>query len=469
VSRRIAIIGGGLAGIAAAVRLAEAGDRPIVVETRKRLGGRATSLVDPRSGATIDNCQHVLLGCCTNLIDLYQRLDMIDAIDWHDELHWAAGGVEGAVDTLRRDWLPAPLHLARSMRGMRLLSRDSKRAIARAILRMIRLGPGGRMKWEPRTFNDFLNDCDQPLEAVRRFWEPIVVSACNLALDRVSAAYAIQVFQDGFLANRRGYLMGVPKVPLGRLYDPVATIIDQAGGEVRLGCSVRALAFDGRRITGVVTDDDMIEASAFVAAVPPDRLNRLCSESLKRADRRLQRLDEFRFSPIVGVHAWFDREIMRLPHLVLIERGVQWLFNKGVAREDDDVVQHLHAVISAADQWLDLDEAVIVQQVVQDIHHALPQSVGLQPMEARAIKEKRATIALTPGIDDLRPSAGPAFRGGVENLLLAGDWCDTGWPATMESAVRSGYAAAAALTDGACLVADLPAGPLARLAGLRSV
>ncbi len=467
--RRVVIIGGGLAGVAAAVQIAAAGQTPILIETRKRLGGRATSLTDPRSGATIDNCQHVLLGCCTNLIDLYTRLGVADAIRWHDTLYWTAGGPAVEIDTMQAGWLPAPLHLAGSFRRMKLLSRDARRAISRAMWRMIRMGASGRLQWRNRTFGEFLNDCDQPLEAVRRFWEPIIVSACNLAIDRVSAAYALQVFQDGFLSNRQSYTMGVPSVPLGRLYDPAQALIEAAGGEVRLGCSAKAIAFDGRRVTGVVTDEGMVEAASVVAAVPFDRLEKLCSDTLKRGDRRLQSLGQFQTSSILGVHLWFDQHIMDVPHLIVVERDVQWLFNKGTAREGDDAVQHVHAVISASDAWMDLNEPEIVGRVVQDVHHVLPRSKGLHPLDSRAIKEKRATFAASPGVDAIRPGASPMHAGGpgVENLLLAGDWCDTGWPATMEGAVRSGYAAAAAATGQGDLVADMPAGLLARFMGLR--
>ncbi len=442
--RRVAIIGGGLAGLAASLRIANAGDEPIVIESRKRLGGRATSLTDPRTGAEIDNCQHVLLGCCTNLIDLYDRLGVINEIEWHRSLFWTLGGKDAAVDIIKAGWLPAPLHLAGSFRKMSILSRDSKRAIQRAMFRMIRMGSHGRFAWRNRTFSDFLNDCDQPEQAVRRFWEPIIVSACNLGVNRVSAAYALQVFQDGFLGHRWSYTMGLPRVPLARLYDPFARIIESVGGRIHLGVSAKSISFDGRRVTGVVTDEGMTEASAVVCAVPFDRLDRLCSDALRNADRRLQSLESIQTSPILGVHLWFDQHIMDLPHMVLIEREVQWLFNKGTATDESNRVQHLHAVISAADSWMALDEEEIVRRVMSDVHHVLPKSIGLHPIDARAIKERRATFAVTPGIDEHRPFAAAEYATGkgVENLFLAGDWCDTGWPATMEGAVRSGYLAA---------------------------
>lgn len=468
--RRIAIIGGGLAGIAAAVRLAEHGDfQPILIETRKRLGGRATSLVDPRTGRIIDNCQHVLLGCCTNLIDLYQRLGVLDQIEWHKTLHWTRGGKAGDIDEMKAGWLPAPLHLSSSFRRMRLFTKQDKRHIARAMWRMIRMGGRGRLQWMNRTFGEFLRECQQPPELVRAFWNTIIVSACNLDTERVCASHALQVFQEGFLANRWSYVMGLSKAPLAELYAPAIDYIIEAGGDIQLGVSAKGIAFDGKRVTGVVTEDGFIESSAVVSAAPFDRLEKLVSETMRRADRRLQCLSRFEVSPILGVHLYFDQPIMpsKIPHLALVDapNGVQWLFNKG----ESEGWQHIHAVISAADDWMELDENEIVRRVVADVHHVLPRSIGLEPVEVRSIKEKRATFAAVAGIDSIRPSVAPSYVGGgaIENLYIAGDWTDTGWPATMEGAVRSGYMAAAAVTGAGGLVEDVPTGWLSRLLGLR--
>ncbi len=464
--RRVVIVGGGLAGLAAAVRLCEADCTPIVLETRKKLGGRATSFIDPRTNAVLDNCQHVLMGCCTNLIDFYDRIGVLDRIHWHDTLHWT-DGVHG-IDALRRGLLPAPLHFAGAFRRMKIFTKRQKRAISRGMWRMVRIGARGRFEWSNRTFAQFLESCDQPDDVVRRFWQPIVVSACNMDAHRVGAAYALHVFQQGFLANKWSYTMGLPSVPLWELYDPAQQFIESHGGEVRLGCAARSISYDGTRVTGVVTADEFVDAGAVVSAVPPDRLDKLVSDSLRRADSRLQRLNEIAYSPILGVHLFFEQPVLNLPHLVLAGFDTQWLFNKG---SDDRGLHHLHAVISAADAWMDLAEDEIVSRVMQDIHRALPDTVGVRPVEARTVKEKRATFAANPGFESLRPSAAAGTvglgGGGVENLLLAGDWCDTGWPATMESAVRSGYAAAQAITGKGGVVEDAPPGLLAYLLGLR--
>jgi squalene-associated FAD-dependent desaturase len=468
----VVIVGGGLAGIAAAIRLADAECEPILIESKKRLGGRATSLVDPRSGLIIDNCQHVLMGCCTNLIDLYDRLDVLDRIQWHDRLFWTRNGID--VDVMTGGWLPAPLHMARSFNRMRLFSRADKRRVARAMWRIIRMGTRGRFAWHERTFLEFLACCHQPQALVRSFWNTIVVSACNLPVDRVGASLALQVFQDGFLASKWSVTMGLPAVPLGELYDAAIDAIERAGGRVLLGVSAKAISFDGSRVTGVVTDEGFVEGAAVVSAAPFDRLDKLVSDTVKLADRRLQQLDRFEVSPILGVHLWFDQVIMppELPHLVCVDPpvGVQWLFNKSF---NEHGRQHIHAVISAADEWMALDEKEIVRRVMVDVHHCLPRSKGLRPVEARSIKEKRATFAAVPGVDAWRPSVAPGAvgsgfgGGGIENLFLAGDWTDTGWPATMEGAVRSGYSAAQAITGKGGVVEDVPPGWLARWLGLR--
>lgn len=455
------IVGGGVAGIAAAVRVAKAGEQPILIETRRKLGGRATSFVDPRSGRTLDNCQHVLMGCCTNLIDLYERLGVLDRIEWHKATYWANPPREPDVFTPGR--LPAPAHFTGAFLGMRILGREDKRGVARAMWRLIRMGLRGRLRWQGRAFVEFLRETRQTSAAIERFWDPVVVSACNVASDRCDATYAMQVFQEGFLASAWSPTMGVSTVPLIDLYDAAEAIVAKAGGEVRLGESAMAINFDGDRVTGVTTDEGFVEGAAVIAAVPADRLDKLCSDTLKQADVRLRRLDAIKPSPILGVHLFFDAQVMDTPHLVLPGRATQWLFDKG---RDESGLWHVHAVISGADAWMELDEREIARRVALDVQWALPRAKGLEPREVRSVKEKRATFAVEPGVDEFRPTAMADARGGVRNLFLAGDWTRTGWPATMEGAARSGYAAAAACVGGPGLVPDVPVAPLARWLGL---
>ena len=278
----------------------------------------------------------------------------------------------------------------------------------------------------------------------------------------------MQVFQESFLAGGWQATMGLATCDLRALYDPAITAVEAAGGVVRLGNSVRGIAFDGIRANGVVTDEGLISAAAIVSTVPPDRLAKLVSSPMKAADPRLVDLHRFEHSPILGVHLFFESPVLvddvrTYPHLVLPGIATHWFFNKG---RDESGLHHIHAVISAAKDWMDLDESAIAARVLEDLHWAMPGSRGLKPVEVRSVKEKRATFRACPGIDSIRPSARPGGFG-VPNLFLAGDWCDTGWPATMEGAARSGYEAAAAVTGVGGVIGDVPIGSLARWMGLR--
>jgi zeta-carotene desaturase len=281
----------------------------------------------------------------------------------------------------------------------------------------------------------------------------------------------MQVFQEGFLAGGWHATMGLATCPLRDLYDPAVEIIEQAGGEVRLGTSVQGIAFDGIRTNGVVTDEGLVHGSAIISTVPPDRLAKMISRPMLAADPRLRGLEDFGTSPILGVHLVFEQPVLvdgdrRYPHLVLPGRDTHWFFDKGEVEIGGVRGHHVHAVVSAADAWMPLDEAEIGRRVVADLHWALPASRGIQPIAVRSVKEKRATFRAEPGIDDRRPSARPGGHG-IPNLALAGDWTDTGWPATMEGATRSGYRAAAVVMGDGGVVADVPPGRLVARLGLR--
>ena len=431
------VLGGGLAGIAAALDLAESDYRVTLVEARKRLGGRASSSVLP-SGRLLDNCQHVVMGCCTALIDLYRRLDVLHLIDWHDEVRFIDR--HGAHDVLRPSFLPAPLHLAASALTFRSISATAKLAIARAMAALIKIPPASRQAFASITFADWLRQHRQPADAITRFWTPVIVSALNGPPEDVAASYAIQVFQEGFLANRAAQRIGIPRVPLLDLYEPARRLIARHGGEVMTGVGVEQLLFEDGRIVGAeLLNGNRLSADAYVSALPHARLAEVAPEALLQADPRIARASHLRPSPILGVHLWYDRRVTDLPHFVLFDSPLQWVFNKGV---DAAGRHHLHAVVSAADEWMSVPPERIVTRAEEELSTHLPAARSAIVVEARAMKERRATFRPAPGSDAFRPAA----AGPVPNLFLAGDWCRTGWPATMEGAVRSGRLAAAAIT-----------------------
>ncbi|MEX0778007.1 MAG: hydroxysqualene dehydroxylase HpnE [Phycisphaeraceae bacterium] len=476
----VIVVGGGLAGIAAAVRLAESGVAVTLVETRRRLGGRATSFIDPTTGHILDNCQHVLLGCCTSLLDLYRRLGVADKIQWHRRLYFASAAQVSDtphIDTLEATDLPAPLHLTHSLLGFAGLTLAEKAAIARAMLAMMRLSHADRAALNRVSFLDWLHDHGQPQGAIDRFWSVIVVSAINELPVNMGADYAIQVFLEGMLNHEDAYLMGLSGVPLVQLYDAAEAVIRRSGGTLMLSTSAHLFAYDAtqRRITALKIDGDRnLHADAFVSALPFDRLAKLCLPAMRGDDTRLQSLDRIGVSPIIGIHLFYStpqgRQVMELPHLILTDSPLQWVFNKGYDAEEGG--QHLHGVISAAHDMVDLPAQTILDMAVTEVAKVLPATRAATLVHGRVVKEKRATFSARPDFEALRPAVAPASSSpdtpGISNLYLAGDWVRTGWPATMEGAARSGYLAAAALLQALgrqapLLPPDLPPGPLYRL------
>ncbi|MBL0926051.1 MAG: FAD-dependent oxidoreductase [Phycisphaerales bacterium] len=444
----VLVVGGGIAGIAAALRLAEAGVPVTLLETRKKLGGRATSFKDVRSGQVIDNCQHVALGCCTNYLDLCRRLTVAHKIEWQREIYWFECG--GRVSVMRAGGLPAPGHFSGAFLSASFLTVGEKLAVARGMLAIL---TADRDAERGRTFAEWLAAHGQPASAVEKFWTPVVVSACNLEPTRVSASPALHVFQEGFLAHRDAALMGVSRVPLVELYDPAEAAIVAAGGSIRLGVGVERL--DAREV--LTTDGERLRASAVICAVPVERASRLASEEARRSDARFAAMERITHSPILGVHLLFDRPVMRTPNAVLVSRPTQWLFRK------DAEGRAVHAVISAADQWVPLDEAEITRRVRDDIVACMPWAADAAVLGSRPVKEKFATFAATPEVEAIRPSTV-----GASGIVLAGDYTRTGWPATMEGAARSGYAAAAAVLgkpESELLLPPLPPSPLVRILG----
>jgi len=453
-------MGGGLAGLAAALHAGGAGWRVTLLESRRRLGGRASSFDDADSGRALDNCQHVLMGCCTHLLHLYEVLGVQEAITWHDRTWWLRP--DGDRDVLAASRLPAPLHYARSFSHMRGLSKGARRDIRRAMWRVLRLRPVPR--GSDATFGELLDAWNQRPEARTGFWDPIIVSALNVPADVVAAHHGVQVIRDGFLASAAAARMGVPSVPLRALYEPAEARLEALGGAVRLGTPATGIAIERRRAIGVQTREAFIRADAVVSALPWEKLDQLIDGEFRSHDTRLQGLHDLGHSPILGVHLVFDRPVLDVPHIVLPRHDVQWLFNRGRL---DDGGQHLHAVISAADAWMDLSQDEIRDRVLADVRAACPEAGDAALMQCRAVKERRATFLATTAAERRRPAAAPSAigtdGGDIEGLYLAGDWCATGWPATMEGAVRSGHAAAEALTGQGLDIAEAPAGWLFKL------
>jgi zeta-carotene desaturase len=295
---------------------------------------------------------------------------------------------------------------------------------------------------------EWLRRRKQTPAAISRFWRVVLVSALSEELERIDARYGIDVFWKAVLSNKTGYRMGVPAVALGELYDGCRAAIEQRGGEVNFRSPLRRLRIENDKLAAVLFDDDREEsADAYVLALPHRVLADLLPESIKQNDAALSHLDKIVDAPITGVHLWFDRTVMTEPFLTLLDTTTQWIFNKSALYAGANSVsaaskgQYLQLVISASYDLLQKPRQEIIDLCLEEVRHALPAAREAKLVKATVIKEPAATFSPQPGVDRWRPIQETSIGG----LFLAGDWTATGWPATMEGAVRSGYLAAEAV------------------------
>jgi len=446
----VAVVGGGLAGLAAGCALADVGYRVQLYERRPYLGGRASSYQHPGTGEVVDNCQHVLLGCCTNLIDLYRRSGVADKVRWFDRLHFLEPGGRDSVIELTS--LPAPLHTAPSFLASHALKFADKIAIARAMLKLRKEVPD-----DGHPFLDWLRTNGQTERSIQRFWSPVLVSALNEDLDRCSTRYAAQVFRESFLKSAEAGRMGIPAIPLSELYSAAGEYIRQRGGEVNLRASVETFKAESDKVKLCIAGQEI--AADFVVLAAPFNVvgNLLPHDDASRALR--EQLSHFESSPITGVHLWFDRQITHLEHAVLLDRTIQWMFHKSKLLNRTGEGSYVELVVSSSKSLVEMGRQEIIDLAVRELAEFLPVVRQAKLEKATVIKEVHATYSPKPGVDDYRPYAKSPW----ERVFLAGDWTQTNWPATMEGAVRSGYLAAQAIGGQRFLVADLPATGLMRL------
>jgi squalene-associated FAD-dependent desaturase len=460
----VAIAGGGLAGLAAACALADSGFRVTLFERRPYLGGRASSYEHPGTGEVVDNCQHVLFRVCTNLVEFYRRIGVEDKIRWFDEMTFIEPG--GRASVMRASPLPAPLHTAPSFLRFPFLDAKDKVAIARAIAALTfttQLDTG-------ESFQHWLLRHGQTENAIQRFWRPILVSALSEELDFISVSYAAQVVRESMKAPAARH-MGVPSIPLTELYNAAGDYVRRRGGEIRFRSSLEKFVPEPSQVRIRVADQEEC-FDYLVLALAFDGIERVLPESPEAAPLR-EKLSHFEASPITGIHLWFDRPISELDHAVLLDRTTQWMFNKsrlfkGRNRtgEGDEPGSYIELVVSASKSLIDKSRGEIVELALKEVREFFPAARSANLVKSTVIKEVHATYSPRPGIDTYRPHQDTAWP----RVFLAGDWTQTGWPATMEGAVRSGYLAAEALVRSAgmrvhFLASDMPASGFMRIFG----
>lgn len=416
---RIAVVGGGLAGLAAADRLKAAGRHVELFERSRLLGGRATSF--ELDGRVVDNGQHVFLACCTEFVRFVERAGMSDALYLQDRFDVLAYSKNGVRSRLRAANLPAPFHLLASFASYRHLGTQAKLQVARALL-ALRVRPDAR---EDETFAAWLRRHGQGEAALRSFWGPFLVPALNAPLDRMSAAEAAFVISTAFLRDRNAARFGYARVPLAQIMERAAAVLDG----VHRSSAVLALDASPRGVT-VRTAESDLRFDAAVLAVSPRALTRLLGDPARFG---VPPLDGYEPFAIMDVHLWHDGGALDFDFAAILDSPLQWVFAKAPG--------YLCASLSAAGDFVSKPSAEMVAAAWDEVRAALPQLRGRSLLRGAATRNPEGTYLPLPGTR--RP--GPVTA--LPNLAVAGAWTATGWPDTMESAVRSGIAAAQAIIE----------------------
>jgi squalene-associated FAD-dependent desaturase len=438
----VVVIGAGVAGLRAAVELAERGARVCVLEAKAVLGGRATSFIDPHTGEQVDNGQHVLLGCYRDTFAFLRQIGTVDRVRLQANLDVEFVDSAGVRSRLQCPLLPPPFNLVGGLLQWEALGwRDRLAALNMA--RPIRItqaqGKGHKIAASPgETVEQWLINNGQTARLREMLWEPLALAALNQSGRHAAAPVFARVLAEMFGSDPRDAALGLPGCSLTDLYaQPSREFIERRGGEVRVGSQARVFV-DGDHLSHVEARGEQLKPYAVVCAVPWHALPDVFAGDTAAIDGVRRAAAATAPSPIASVNVWLDRRIMRTSFLGLPGRTMQWVFDK--AQVFGENTSHLTLVASGAEQAMGLTNDSLIALALHDLHEALPESRSARVVRASVVRERRATFSLAPG-----QPARPDTRTNIDRVLLAGDWIDTGLPATIEGAAVSGRLAAEAL------------------------
>ena len=446
----VIILGGGISGISAAAALLGR-DYPVtLVEARGFLGGRAFSFTDRQTGEQVDNGQHVIAGCCTEFRSFLKRLGLEDHWYIQPKLRITVLDRQGKLGLLKAGLLPSPFHLLGSFLTFPHLTFGDK---IRVILALFRAKFVNRQDphYERITFYDWLKGQGQSERAVQNVWNLLVKPTLNDDVRDVSAAMGLMIVQEGMLGGYHSSDIGYAGDNLqAAIGDPAREYLTQQGCKLMLGSPVTKLPVSGDEIRGLdLGSGERVNGDVYLSALPSDALLKVLPENVVNDHSLFGNLRGLATSPIVNVHLWYDRPVLDGHFCALVDSPLQWVFNQtgilaeGRGAEADISGQHVCISISAAWDYIDQPRESLAKIFIAEMAEVFPQAREAKVMRSVVVKQRHATFRCLPGAGDLRPGC----RTPLNNLFLAGEWTDTGWPSTMEGAVRSGYTAAGAIID----------------------
>jgi squalene-associated FAD-dependent desaturase len=439
------VIGAGFAGFSAATALVERGARVLVVEARPGLGGRATAFTDPETAERVDNGQHILMGCYYETFAFLRRIGAANRLRWQTGLKVPMIDRAGRHSTLSLPALPPPLNFLAGVIAWDALSWGERLSVLKigAAIGPAGGGPrrdGGNEPLGSLTVRAWLHKHGQAPRLCELFWEPLALAALNQSIDQAEAIHFIRILQRVFGADPAASALVLPAVPLDQLYaEPAKTWLEQRGSAVRVNAPAKIVVENGR-VRGVRVRDEAIEAPLVIAAVPWHAFGALFDAPPPQLHDTIANASRLASLPIVTVNRWFDRAVMQESLLGLPGRHFQWVFDRRALI--GGAASHLSLVSSGAESIVAMSNDQLAALALCEVREALPPARSATVLKSLAVREKRSTFSLAA---DAPPR--PAARTAIEGLILAGDWIDTGLPATIESAVASGHAAAEYATE----------------------
>jgi squalene-associated FAD-dependent desaturase len=436
----VIVIGGGLSGLSAAVDLCSHGRKVVVLEQKHRFGGRAYSYVDKKTGDTVDNGQHLLMGCFKNTKRFFEMIGCLSKLNIQRNLEVTFHHREKGFVTFRCPSLPSPFHLVVGILRLNTMSIRDRLRLLSLLVRVSRQKERTLIN-DGMTVDKWLTSCNQTDECKENFWNVIATATLNESPEQASASLFLKVLREAFLNGRDGSVLMIPNKGLSDLYvDDAQRYIHEHGGEVINRTRVRRVIFADQRAAAVeLSTARRLRARAFVSSVPLLDVLSVLPKRSGGLPRGIGEKGEISHSGILTINLWLDRQVMDRDFVSLLGSRIQWVFNKRkIVLDGRDEGSYLSCVISGAGELLSWKNESLVELAVEEVARAYPETRSAKVVHSLVIREKRATLSSSSRMEKFRLPAKTQWR----NLFLAGDWTDTGLPSTIESAVTSGFNAA---------------------------